>query len=277
MRIVDGKVYFAALGIPRYATPIPAGWESVDGTLKNPHDYTAMAQTGTAELVCVDAEHGNLIWKCGVDEIGPAGPNLIGVAIADGRIYGQQTPMSHHIGVGDSRPHGQYTADKILNYEWFPPMVYCFGKGPTQFRDVAIDNNVVEFGESLTISGRLVDLSPPISSISSLSTYKRDAESPATRVPVSLSYTSSNGTKVPFVTLNTDTNGEFSYTWYPWETGSLPITVESVGNDSYEAPDAVQTTIFVESLAPDMVPLLTVALAVAVIAIAVLAVVYWRK
>jgi hypothetical protein len=276
--IVDGKLYFRALGHTRYGSLIDPGWVSVDGNQWNPHDYTVLAQPGTGYFVCLDAESGKLIWKVGPEEVGPPGISLGGPTSADGRVYAHQDTMSGHIGVGASRPYSTIDYDKIINYEWFPPAVYCFGKGPTQFRDLAIDKSEVKFGENVTITGKLVDLSPAIDRISSLSTYKRDIASPATKVPVVLSFISSNGTKVPFSTVKTDKDGKFAYTWYPWETGPLSIVVESAGSDSYEAPDTTYTAVSVKPVVPDLVPLLEGALAVAVIiAVALPVIIYIRK
>ncbi len=101
-------------------------------------------------------------------------------------------------------------------------------------------------------------MSPSISHISILSNYTRPIGSPAPNVPVVLSFISSNGTAVPFATVNTDNNGKFSYTWYPWETGPLSIVVQSAGSNSYEAPDTAYTAVTVNSVTPNLAPILEV-------------------
>jgi hypothetical protein len=283
LAVADGKIYYKSLGHTAYGRLLPPGWVSDDGTMWNPHDYEVLGQPGTGEFACLDAEHGNLIWKCGVDEIGPPGPSIGDIygqfaVIADGRVYGVQSSYSAHVGVKQFRPYSTIEDYQLINFEWFPPYVYCWGKGPTQFREVDVDKKEVKLGENVTINGKLVDLSPPIDSISILSTYKREVASPATQVPVALSYLSSNGTKVPFANLLTDSKGEFSYTWYPWETGALSIVVESDGNDSYEAPDTELTFTSVEPVMPDLVTILEVALVAAiVVAIAVPVIIIIRK
>lgn len=276
LAVADGKVYLHALGHTAYGRMLPANWVSEDGNQWNPYPNEVFGQTGTAEFVCLDAETGKIIWKCGVDEVGPpGGPNCGQYAgsvflptIADGKVFVPQCTYSSHVGI--NRPYSDISFDKgshdlFINYEWFPPYLYCFGKGPTQFRDIAIDKSAINFGEKVTVSGKLVDLSPPIDSISSLSTWSRGVAEGAPKVPVVLSFEGSDGNKVPFATVETDENGMFSYTWYPWEINQLSILVESAGSDAYEAPETEITAVYVQPLAADLVPILEVALIGAIV------------
>jgi outer membrane protein assembly factor BamB len=226
--VADGKVYFPTLGPNRYGTGIPAGWVSEDGTVSNPYNFKALAQCGTGEFVCLDAYHGNLIWKCNWEEVAPAGVYLTGAAIADGKLYGRQETMSGHIGVGDSRPHSTFDYDVIANYHWFPGSVFCFGPGPVQMT-VSTDKNTVNVGETITISGTALDMSP----------YSPQA--PAKRLPVYLSYTGAAEGTIGMV--KTDMNGEFSVNWAPSTGGACTIIASSEGSDSYEAPLDVTTTV----------------------------------
>jgi outer membrane protein assembly factor BamB len=284
--VADGKVYVQVNTITRVGGPIPANWVSEDGLLENPHNYECVAQTGIGKFVCLDAEHGKLIWKCGIEEIGSPGPMFGGsgegvrgdICIADGKVFGVQMTMTGHVSVGSARPYSLFGPEKILNYEWFPPYVYCFGKGPTQIKDVTVDKNKVNLGELVTISGKVVDLSPPIDHISSLSTWSRGVEEGAPKMPLVLSFNSKNGEKVPFATVETDENGEFTYTWYPWETGLLPIIVESAGSDAYEAPDSAYMSVYVEAGVPDTVTLLEGALIITlIVAITLPIIIYIHK
>jgi hypothetical protein len=291
--IADGKIYCDTLGHTAYADILPAYWKSEDGTMWNPYPYEVLAQPGTGEVTCLDAEYGSLIWKTGVEEIGSPGPcfgnyagSMYKPLIADGRVYNSQNTYSGHVGVGGgdtgvpgtSRPYGSINYKQMINYEWFPPYVYCWGKGPTRFEAVCYDKGEIKYGENVTISGKLVDLSPAIDNISILSNYTRPVGSPAPDVPVVLSFISANGTKVPFATVETGKDGMFNYSWYPWETGSLSIIVESAGSDAYEAPDTTYTTVSVTPMTPDLVPLLEFATFVAIIvAIALPVIIYLRK
>jgi outer membrane protein assembly factor BamB len=201
---------------------------SEDGTVSNPYNFKALGQCGTGEFVCLDAYHGNLIWKCNWEEVAPAGVYLTGAAIADGKLYGRQETMSGHIGVGDSRPHSTFDYDVIANYHWFPGSVFCFGPGPVQMT-VSTDKSTVNVGETITISGTALDMSP----------YSPQA--PAKRLPVYLSYTGAAEGTIGMV--KTDMNGEFSVNWAPSTGGACTIIASSEGSDSYEAPLDVTTTV----------------------------------
>jgi hypothetical protein len=244
----------------------------------NPYNYTVVGQTGTSDFVCVDAQTGKLVWQCGPSEIGSPGAYIVFFSLADGRLYGVGTTMSNHIGVGTSRPYSLYDYNKIINYQWYPPSLYCFGKGPTQFNNIAVSKDDIKYGEAVTITGSLADTSPSIASMSILSNYSRPTGSPAPSVPVDLSFISSNGTAVPFATLSTDNKGKFSYTWYPWETGPLSIVVQSEGSSSYEAPDTAYTAVTVNSVTPNLAPLLEGTVAIFMVLVVIVTVmVYMRR
>jgi outer membrane protein assembly factor BamB len=228
--VADDKVIFMTLGPNRYGTGIPANWVSEDGAMNNPHAFKVLAQCGSAEICCLDAHHGNLIWKANEEQCPPGGPNTTEIVVAEGRVYARQETMSGHVGVGDARPHSLFDYDKIVNYDWFPGQVYCFGPGPVQMT-VSTDKNVVNVGETITISGTAVDMSPA------------SPLAPAAKLPVYLSYTGTAEGSIGMV--KTDLNGQFSINWAPSTAGALAIIASSGGSDSYEAPQDVTTVVTV--------------------------------
>jgi outer membrane protein assembly factor BamB len=264
-RFADHKLYLSTLSPTRYGTPIPPNWVSEDGTMWNPHDYTVIGQSGTAEFSCLDAEHGTLIWKSGIEEVGSPGPHFPKCAITDGRVYASLCTMSSHIGVGDARPYSEFKYDRIINYEWFPASVWCYGPGPSQLNDVTLDQYKIMYSNTVTISGRLVDLSPAIKPISYLSDWERKVGDPAPGAPVTITWSKPDGTNGEIALVKTDEDGKFSHTWAPWLTGEVSIHIGSDGGPSYEAPNTVTVPLFIETKAADLVPILQGALIGAII------------
>jgi hypothetical protein len=96
---------------------------------------------------------------------------------------------------------------------------------------VSTDKNVVNVGETITISGTAVDMSPA------------SPLAPAAKLPVYLSYTGTAEGSIGMV--KTDLNGQFSINWAPSTAGALAIIASSGGSDSYEAPQDVTTVVTV--------------------------------
>jgi len=192
-----------------------------------------------------------------------------GVA-ADGNVYAVNTPYSGHVSFGDT--YSMFVQpQQFINFEWFQPSLWCFGKGPTQFNSITLSNTGITSGQSVTVSGTLNDLSPPISGFSILSSYSRQADSPATNVPIILSYvTSSGGTFL--ATVNTNSKGQFSYTFYPTATGS--VVIQSSGSASYNAPDTTYTSMIQVSASSSAVTLIGLVAFETIVAIAVPIIIY---
>jgi outer membrane protein assembly factor BamB len=264
-RFADHKLYLSTLSPTRYGTPIPPNWVSEDSTMWNPHDYTVVGQSGTAEFCCLDAEHGTVIWRSGVEEVGSPGPHFPTNAVTDGRVYASLCTMTGHIGVLDARPYTEFGWDRVINYEWFPGSVWCYGPGPSQLKDVTLDQYKIMYSNTVTISGKLVDLSPAIKPISYLSDWERKVGDPAPGAPVTITWSKPDGTNGEIALVKTDEDGKFSYTWAPWLTGEVSIHVGSDGGPSYEAPNTVTVPLFIEAKAADLVPILQGALIGAII------------
>jgi len=142
---------------------------------------------------------------------------------------------SANIAAGDAVPS--------IDFLWRPGYVYCFGAGPTEFSSLTTDKVQLNVGSSVTISGSVTDLSP----------YKPGV--PAVGMPINLTYTGSDGVTHDIMTVYTNSQGQFSYTWVPWIKGVLTITASSAGNANYLAPDNIYWPIYVQQ-AQSLVPIL---------------------
>jgi len=271
-----GEILYSDLLHTAYGVMLPPNWKSADGLMWNPNPWSVIAQCGESDFVTLNAYYGSAIWRCGVAQVGSPGP-CFGVTgqgmnsiVADGNIYGINTVYSGHVSFGDT--YSMFIQpQQFINFLWYEPALWCFGKGPTQFNSIAVSTSSITSGQSVTVSGILSDLSPPISSISICSTYSRAADSPATNVPVILSYvTASGGTYLTTVTTNS--NGQFSYTFYPTATGS--VVIQSQGSASYNAPDTTYTTTIQVSGSSSLTTLVGFAIFATVVAIAVPVIVY---
>jgi len=274
-----GEVFVPIWEHLAYGVMLPPNWKSSDGLLYNPHPWSVIAQCGEGDFVALNAYYGNMIWENGVQQVGSPAPSfgtggegMNGVA-ADGNVYAVNTPYSGHVSFGDT--YSMFVQpQQFINFEWFEPALWCFGKGPTQFNSITSSTTSITSGQSVTVSGILSDLSPAISSVSILSTYSRPADSPATNVPVILSYvTSSGGTYLTTVTTNS--NGQFSYTFYP--TASGEVVIQSPGSASYNAPDTTYTTMIQVSGSSGLTTLIGFVIFGTIVTIAVPVIVYKRE
>jgi len=274
-----GELFFPDLQHTAYGIMLPPNWKSADGLMFNPHPWAVIAQCGTGEFSALNAYYGSLIWKCGVAEVGAPGPSFgaggegMNAIEADGNVYALNTVYSGHVSFGDT-----YSAfvqpEQFMNYEWFPPALWCYGKGPTQLNGITVSSSSIASGNSVTVSGILNDLSSPISSVSICSKYSRPAYSPATSVPIILSYVTANGGTY-LATVNTDINGKFSYTFYPTATGS--VVIQSPGSASYYAPDTAYAPTVQVTASSSVTTLIGFAAFATIVAIAVPVIVYRRE
>jgi outer membrane protein assembly factor BamB len=83
---------------------------------------------------CIDADNGEEVWKALHWGAGIGGAHLTGTAVymADGYVVG--------LNLYDNR-------------------IYCYGKGPST-TEVTVQNNVVNLGNSVLITGQVTDQSP---------------------------------------------------------------------------------------------------------------------
>jgi outer membrane protein assembly factor BamB len=140
---------------------------------------------------------------------------------------------------------------------------YCFGKGPTQ-TSVAVTSSQIGKGNSVGISGAILDMSPaqpgtpcvskesmtaqmeylhmqqPLPDGSSNYAYYPDGwpNATITGVPVTLTATRSDGTVITIGQTTSDANGNFVYQWTPPDQAAYTITATFEGDDSYYTSSA---------------------------------------
>jgi hypothetical protein len=226
---------------------------------------------GLIRFVCLDASTGALIWDTNgwFDAYLPS--------IADGNLYGYDDIISR--------------SPFMCDYKYFTGIgayIYCIGMGPTEFSELSVDQASVTVGETVTISGQLLDISPgfvgppPITPVTSGPPYYLKSGPPdhdgvhAANVPVNITYVGSDGVRRPIAYVKTDSEGRFSYEWTPYVEGGIQIRADSVGSDAFYAPENAYVPLVVTS-ALDLVPILEAALVAAiVVAVALPVIVYLR-
>jgi outer membrane protein assembly factor BamB len=226
--IADGKIYRIAIQRPTFeGGPLPVA-----------------GSYGATKCVCLDAYTGRLIWEA--DNWFEAwGPRL-----ADGKLFGSDYIYDR----------GLITEDYKIA-EGIGAWTYCIGKGPTEMT-ISVDKVQVKVGETVKISGAVIDLSPASPGAS------------APGVSVNVTYVGPEGVRRPIAYLKTDKDGKFTYDWTPWDTGALYVSVESVGNNAYEAPDNAYMAIVAGS-ATELVPMLEGAIVVLIIVAIALPIIVW--
>jgi outer membrane protein assembly factor BamB len=175
------------------------------------------------QLYVLDATNGKRIW------------NILGYwtlnAIAEGRLFATNE---------------------------FDGCSYAFGKGPTQ-TSVSVTSPQIGKGDSVGISGSVLDMSPaqpgtPCVSKDSMTAQMENLhmQQPLPTgttnypyypdgwpidtikgVPVALTATKSDGSKISIGQTNTDTNGKFVYQWTPPDQAAYTISASFTGDDSY--------------------------------------------
>ena len=246
--------------------------------------YGKLFSTGYVGYVyCYDLRTGELLWK----QAAPTGMEkfeyytlMIG-AIADGKIYigthehSADSPLFKGAKVrcynvtdgtpiwqmaGWANPHTVQVADGVLTY-WnnYDAKVYAVGKGPSDLH-VAIDDDVVQSGESVMIKGNIIDISagtqqkeqaarfpdgvPAVSDASQsdwMAYVYMQKQRPlnATGVPVTLNVVDANGNYREIGTATSDADGFFSYAWMPDIAGKYTVYASFGGSESYWPSHAV--------------------------------------
>jgi hypothetical protein len=230
---------------------------------------------GLTRFVCLDASTGTLVWDAN------NWFNAWQHSIADGNLYGYDTMNSKQQFVSDHR-----------YWMGLGAYIYCIGKGPTEFSELSVDQANVKMGETVTISGQLLDMSPglvgppPLTPVPAYSPtgelYELRDGSPdydevhANAVPVNITFVGSDGVRKQIAYVKTDSEGRFSFEWTPYVEGVVQIRADSVGSDAFYAPENAYVPLVVTS-AMDLVPILEAALVAAiVVAVALPVIVYFR-
>jgi len=244
---------------------------------ENPFDFHVSGSPGDSGFNAFDIHTGKMLWQVKYgDPRTPATGGWNGTAftegyigldgthsmVADGKVFIAEKPGRHSSSWKTASNVKAGMIAPSIDFLWRPGYMYCFGAGPTKFTGLFTDKVQLKTGEAVTISGSVVDLSP----------YKTGV--PAVNMPVHLSYSGSDNVRQDIMTLYTDKDGKFSYTWAPWVEGVLSIRADSAGSDAYEAPDSIYWPIYV-SPSFSMVPVLEgVIVILIVVAIALPIIVY---
>jgi hypothetical protein len=241
----------------------------------NPNPFPVICGGGDNEFSCLDAETGKMIWQLNLGyKYGPnvgtaSAPALIAPDMghpiaADGKVFGLELAQSCHTGIGSSRaecdPLARYPSSipkYHISFDWYPGYVYCFGPGPVALK-VSTDKIAAASGETVTVSGTAIDMSP------------NDPGIPATGLPVTITAYRSDGTTTAIATVKTGTDGTFSVPWKP-SSGVYRIVAGSPGSASYEKPDDAATVVSISgsSATSSLFQAVTAVLAMGVIAIMV--------
>jgi outer membrane protein assembly factor BamB len=190
----------------------------------HPHTYGGQGQT---RFVCLNAHTGELIWdaKNWFEAWGPR--------ISDGKLYGADFIYDR----------GLITEDyKIAT--GIGAWTYCIGKGPTEIT-LSLDKAQVKTGETVKISGQLVDISP--GAVGNVPAgYTEESPASAPQVPINITYAKKDGVQRPIVYIKTDKDGKFSVEWAPWVSGEIIVHAEAFETDSYEAPAKAELSLMVK-------------------------------
>jgi hypothetical protein len=240
-------------------------------------------------LYCYDLKNGNLLWTYGNG--GEGNTTYAGLAtawghfpifvdvIADGKVYlgstehspgspfykGEQyrcinatdgTEIWTLMGWGTGMYVGQYdiVADGFFVFlNCYDMQVYCVGKGPSA-TTVTAPNAGLTFGQSLVISGSVIDISAgtqqneqaarfpygvPAVSDESMNAWmeyvymQKPRPTNTTGVEVTLSVVDSNNNCREIGTTTSDADGFFHYTWVPDIPGDYTVIATFAGSESY--------------------------------------------
>jgi outer membrane protein assembly factor BamB len=216
-----------------------------------------------------------------------------GMTVADGKLYavtGEHTPNSPYWLGGSMYVVNATTGDEItrmpgwwsdqpaiadgyvLDLNCLDGAIYCFNKGQTAIT-VTAPSTVMELGQSLEITGIIMDQSPGVIDYAGnrVSTegspaiadaymtpwmaylYQQKPEpANATGVQVTLSVIDANGNYRPIGTVTSDIAGAFHYMWKPDIPGEYTLIASFAGSESYYSSSA--ETAFAVSEAPAASP-----------------------
>jgi hypothetical protein len=156
----------------------------------------------------------------------------------------------------------------LVGYNSYDAQIYCFGKGQTQ-TTAAVGTNVVTEGNSVLITGNVLDKSPGTkdtdrtarfpNGVAAVSEESQEAwmeyvymQQPCptnvTGVSVTLNVLDANGNYRPIGQTKTDGTGFYSFQWTPDVTGKYTVYVTFDGSESYWPSTA--TTAFAVDPAP---------------------------
>ena len=214
-------------------------------TITGEHSITQPMWRGP-NLRCIDADTGEELWK--ISFFGANGGASLGgtyVVMADGYVVG-------------------------LNQ--YDSKIYCFGKGPSQTA-VAVQNDVVSWGDSVLIKGSVIDLAAGTKQLEQAARFpngvpaiadedqegwmeyvymQQSKPTDAQGVDVSIDVIDANGNTRNIGNATSDMSGFYSLSWMPDISGKYTVIATFAGSDSYYT--SYSETAFVVDEAPQPTP-----------------------
>jgi hypothetical protein len=257
---------------------LPEAWDEFTSSTAAYGDLFCGTYGGN--IYCINIKNGTLEWtyhlpSAGINNVYGDYPLLGGLSIADGKIYaavGEHTPENPfwqgaamycvNASTGDEIyqisgwwnqypeiADGYAVSENCLNGE-----ITCFGKGQT-VTTVTAPNTQVTLGQSIVISGTVMDDSPGLMDYAGNHLWKADStpaigdaymtqwmqylydQKPeptnATGVPVTLTETDVNHNTYTIGTTTSDISGTYAFDWAPPISGNYTIVATFGGSHSY--------------------------------------------
>ena len=182
----------------------------------------------------------------------------------------------------------------LLTTNEYDGLMYCFGKGKSE-TTVSAPLTAVTLGQSLTVQGTVMDLSPASAGTAAISDADMTTwmEKPIPMnvkgVEVSLDTIDPNGNFVHIGTTTSDSSGLFKKLWKPDVPGEYTVIATFAGSESYWASyaetavgvvEAAAVTPSAETIVPDNTPIYAAIVGVGIaiiIAVAIVGILLLRK
>jgi hypothetical protein len=147
------------------------------------------------------------------------------------------------LGTGSRVFQGSIADGYLLYSDAYTGYMFTVGKGQSQTTVAAPATNI-EVGQSFTITGTVLDMSPAQKGTAAISDESMDAwmeykhmqmpkPSDATGVPVQLTAIDPNGNLINIGTAISDTDGEYGFSWAPEVAGLYRVIATFAGSESY--------------------------------------------
>jgi outer membrane protein assembly factor BamB len=264
----------------------PEGDMNFYGMYSNIYNGKLLSTGYSGVLMCYDIKTGQVLWNYTAQQIGSESPYgnfpMYITAISDGKIYvvsGEHSPTQPlwrgsyircidantgtevwkilHWGSGIGGAHltgtAVYAADgNVVGLNLYDNQIYCYGKGPST-TTVNIQSDVVSLGQSVLITGTVMDTSPgaekkiatgEVAAMPAISDQDQEAwmefvyadqvkPMNAKGVPVSIDTLDPNGNQVHIADVVSDASGGFKYLWKPEIPGEFTVTAKFSGSKAF--------------------------------------------
>jgi len=299
--------YSLATGQQLWGPTAPEGDMNFYGMYSNIYDGKLLSTGYSGVLMCYDIKTGKALWNYTAKQIGGESPYgnfpMYITAIADGKIYtvsgehsptqplwrgsyircidantGQEVWKVLHWGSGIGGAHltgtAVYAADGyIVGLNLYDNQIYAYGKGPSS-TTVNIQNNVISKGQSVLITGTVMDESPgakkkiangEVTAMPAISDADQEAwmeyiyadqvkPTNIKGVPVSLYTIDPNGNRVDIANVVSDSSGGFKALWTPEIPGEFTVIADFSGSKAFYSSSATTYVGVTPAVAPAVTP-----------------------